>query len=42
MWKNVFKRSSVQKKMHIGSTFENDIKEVSPRKAYTYLDKEEG
>ena len=23
--------------MHIGSTFENDIKEVDPRKVYTYL-----
>ena len=26
------KRSSVQSKMHIGSTFENDIKELDPRK----------
>jgi len=23
--------------MHIGSTFENDIKELDPRKAYKYL-----
>jgi hypothetical protein len=28
--------------MYIGSTFENDIKEVDPRKAHTYLGKEEG
>jgi len=35
------KRSSVQSKMHIGSTFENDIKELDPRKAYTYLGIEE-
>ena len=30
-------RGSVQSKMHIGSTFENDIKELDPRKAYKYL-----
>jgi hypothetical protein len=30
------KRGSVQSKMHIGSTFENDIKELDPRKAYKY------
>jgi len=30
------KRDSVQSKMHIGSTFENDIKELDPRKAYKY------
>jgi len=27
--------------MHIGSTFENDIKELDPRKAYKYLGTEE-
>ena len=27
--------------MHIGSTFENDIKELDPRKAYKYLGNEE-
>jgi len=27
------KRGRVQSKMHIGSTFENDIKELDPRKA---------
>jgi len=27
----------VQSKMHIGSTFENDIKELDPRKACKYL-----
>ena len=27
----------VQSKMHIGNTFENDIKELDPRKAYKYL-----
>ena len=35
------KRGSVQSKMHIGSTFENDIKELDPRKAYKYLGIEE-
>ena len=35
------KRGSVQSKMHIGSTFENDIKELDPRKAYNYLGIEE-
>jgi len=35
------KRGSVQSKMHIGSTFENDIKEQDPRKAYKYLGTEE-
>ena len=33
----MFKKGSVQSKMHIGSTFENDIKELDPRKAYKYL-----
>ena len=28
------KRGSVQSKIHIGSTFENDIKGLDPRKAY--------
>ena len=27
--------------MHIGSTFENDIKELDPRKVYKYLGTEE-
>ena len=27
--------------MHIGNTFENDIKELDPRKAYKYLSIEE-
>ena len=35
------KRCSVQSKIHIGSTFENDIKELDPRKAYKYLGIEE-
>jgi len=36
------KRGSVQSKMHVGSTFENDIKELDPRKVYKYLGIEEG
>ena len=32
------KRARVQSKMHIKSTFENDIKELDSRKAYKYLD----
>ena len=28
------KRGSVQSKLHVGSTFHNDIKELDPRKAY--------
>jgi len=35
------KRDSVQSKMHVGSTFENDIKELGPRKTYNYLGIEE-
>ena len=31
------KRGRVQSKIHIRSTFENDIKELDPRKAYRYL-----
>ena len=31
------KRGRVQSKMHTGNTFENDIKELDPRKAYKYL-----
>jgi len=31
------KRGRFQSKMHIGSTFENDIKELDPRNAYKYL-----
>ena len=30
------KRDRVQSKTHIGNTFENDIKELDPRKAYKY------
>ena len=35
------KRGNVQNKMHVGSTFENDIKKLDPRKAYKYLGIEE-
>ena len=35
------KRGSVQSKMHVGSTFENDIKGLDPRKVYKYLGIEE-
>ena len=35
------KRGSVQRKMHVGSTFETNIKELDPRKAYKYLGIEE-
>ena len=35
------KRGSVQSKMHVGRTFENDIKEMDPRKTYKYLGIEE-
>ena len=35
------KRGRVQSKMLIGNTFENDIKELDPRKAYKYLGIEE-
>ena len=35
------KRFSVQSKMHVGSTFDNDIKDLDPRKAYKYLGIEE-
>jgi len=35
------KRGSVQSKLHVGSTFDNDIKELDPRKAYKYLGIEE-
>ena len=35
------KRDRVQSKMHIGNTFENDIKELDPRKACKYLGIEE-
>jgi hypothetical protein len=34
-------RGRVQSKMQIGSTLENDIKELDPRKAYKYLVTEE-
>ena len=37
----MFKRGRAQSKMHIGNTFENDIKELDPRKAYKYLGIEE-
>ena len=35
------KRGSVQSKMHIRRIFENDIKELDPRKAYKHLGIEE-
>jgi hypothetical protein len=35
------KGGRIQSKMHIESTFENDIKEPDPRKAYKYLGIEE-
>jgi len=35
------KRGSFQSKMHVGSTFDNDIKELDLRKAYKYLGMEE-
>ena len=35
------KIGSVESKMHIGSTFENDFKGLDPRKAYKYLGIEE-
>jgi len=35
------KRGSVQSKMHVGSIFENDIKEMDPRIACKYLGIEE-
>jgi len=35
------KRGSVQSKMQESSTFEDDIKELGPRKAYNYLGIEE-
>jgi len=35
------KRGTVQSKMHVGSTFENDIKELDARKTYKYLGIEE-
>jgi len=35
------KRGRVQSEIQIGSTFENDIKELDPRKAYNYLGTEE-
>jgi hypothetical protein len=31
------KRSRIQSKMHIENTFDNNIKELDPRKAYKYL-----
>jgi len=30
------KRGRAQSEMHIGSTFEKDIKDLDPRKAYKY------
>ena len=35
------KRCKVQSKMHIRSTFENNIKKLDPRKAYKHLGREE-
>ena len=37
----MLKRGSVQSKMHVGSTFDDDIIELDPRKAYKYLGIEE-
>ena len=37
----MFKTGSVQSNMQVGSTFENDIKELDPRKGYKYLGIEE-
>ena len=37
----MFKKGRVPSKMHIGSTFENIIKELDPRKAFKCLDIEE-
>jgi hypothetical protein len=37
----MFKRGMLQSKMHIENTFENEIKELDPRKAYKYLGIEE-
>jgi hypothetical protein len=35
-------RDRIKSKLHIESTFENDNKELDPRKAYKYLGIEEG
>jgi hypothetical protein len=35
------KRGTVRSKMQIGNTFENNIKELDPRRAYKYLGIEE-
>jgi len=35
------KIGNVQSKIHVGSTFDNDIKELDPRKIYKYLGVEE-
>ena len=37
MCKNIFIKCSVQSKIHVGSIFDKDIKELDPRKAYKYL-----
>jgi len=37
----LFKKSRIQSKTYIGSTFEKDIKELELRKAYKYLGIEE-
>jgi hypothetical protein len=37
----MFKRGRFQSKIHIGETFENDIKELDRRKAYKHLGTEE-
>jgi len=36
-----FKRGSVKSKLNVGSTFDNRIKELVPRKAFKYLGIEE-
>jgi hypothetical protein len=41
MCKNLFKKQRVQGEIYIESTFEKDIKELDPRKAYKYLGIEE-
>jgi hypothetical protein len=35
------KNGAVYRKQHVGNTMENEIKELEPMKAYTYLDVEE-
>jgi hypothetical protein len=37
MCQNFFKNETVYRKKHIGNTIGNEIKELEPMKAYTYL-----